>query len=141
MKSFTETQWQRYKELELIPDAVPTPSSSFVVQLIQRWRSLIDRSQIPLYRAQQIEHLETCWTLDALPCRPTVWQSLGERFSQFLWAWESLSSSEPEVHQVTDQGGRVWWYAHDPLTGQTTYLESEEDVQIWLEERLYYNYR
>jgi hypothetical protein len=140
MKPSTETQWQRYKELELIPDLVANPSSNPLAQLMQLWRSLTDRAQPPLYRAQQVEHLETCWTLDVRQPSPTVWHSLGARFSQVLSTWKSLSSSEPEVHQVME-GGRVWWYAHDPLTGQSTYLESEEEVQVWLEERLYYNYR
>jgi hypothetical protein len=141
MKSSIETQWQRYKELELIPDSTPIPSANLAVQIRHFWRSLSDRTQPPLYRAQQVKHLKTCWKLDICPSHPNLWQSLEERLNQFFSTCKSLSSNEPEVHQVTDQGGRVWWYAHDPLTGQTTYLESEEEVQVWLEERLYYNYR
>ncbi|WAL60756.1 hypothetical protein [Thermocoleostomius sinensis] len=141
MKSSVDMQWQRYKQLELIPDSVPIPSANLIDQIKYFWHTLINRDQPLLYRVQQIEHLNNCWQLELGPSHPQVWQLLDECVNQLLSSWRSLSSSEPEVHQITDQGGRVWWYAYDPLTGQATYLESEEEVQVWLEERLYYNYQ
>lgn len=46
--------------------------------------------------------------------------------------------AEPEIRQTLDRTGQTWWKVYDPLTGHTAYLESEAEVQIWLEERLYH---
>jgi hypothetical protein len=53
--------------------------------------------------------------------------------------WRSLAifggSSEPNIWQTMDRHGNLWWHAYDPATGQTSYLSSEEEVLIWLDQR------
>ena len=139
-----ENYWQTYQELELVTasTAEPLVSHSIIVRrLSQVWRSLTLKRISQLTEAQQREHLERCGAIAAdftVSDRAKFWHHLWRQLNQPLFNWHWVASYEPEIRQVADQGGRVWWYAHDPMTGQTTYLESEEDVQIWLEERLYY---
>lgn len=62
--------------------------------------------------------------------------SLAERFGQ-LWQAITHNTSAPavEIRQVTEQG-RPWWYVYETATGEMTYLESEQDIDMWLEEQL-----
>lgn len=43
--------------------------------------------------------------------------------------------SEPVIYQLTDRDGDAYWYVYDPATGRNTYLASEHDVRVWLEQR------
>ncbi len=53
-----------------------------------------------------------------------VWQAIGI----------SEKSNEPDIWQTRDRYGNVWWHAYDPVTGQTSYLSSEEEVLMWLDQ-------
>ncbi|MBW4473630.1 MAG: hypothetical protein KME45_25125 [Stenomitos rutilans HA7619-LM2] len=138
-----KTQWQRYKELELLPEGAAEPQtiySPLIAYLDQRWRSLLNRRAALLDYEYQVEYLERRLSL---PCSQTI-----EKHSLLrkLWHWlnqpinfeHSFSPSEPEIQQTLDRTGQTWWKVYDPLTGQTAYLESEAEVHIWLEERLYH---
>lgn len=115
---------------------------AFVARLSQVWRLLASRFTQKLCYEQQVEHLKRCLALDWFELdgtsKPSIWCTVWAFLSQPVFEWNLSTSSEPKIQQVSDQGGRTWWYAYELMTGQTTYLESEEDVQIWLEERLYY---
>jgi len=39
----------------------------------------------------------------------------------------------PRVYQRRDQHGRVWWDIHNPLTGKTTCVATEEEVRLRME--------
>jgi hypothetical protein len=58
---------------------------------------------------------------------------------QFGRVWRSLEilgcSGEPNIWQSMDRHGNLWWHAYDPATGQTSYLSSEEEVLMWLDQR------
>jgi hypothetical protein len=62
--------------------------------------------------------------------------NIGEWFANL---WHSLTSSsrtnEPDIWQTTDRYGNLWWRAYDPVTGQTSYLSSEDEVLMWLDQR------
>jgi hypothetical protein len=137
-------QWETYKSLELVPDAVASPqiSHSIVVfQLRQVWQSLMKGINNHLVYEQQVHRLEQCWELEIADCnrpvKPNLWNKSWALLNQPILQRGFSTSSEPEIRQI-DQGGHIWWYAYDPMTGQKAYLESESEVQIWLEERLYY---
>lgn len=57
----------------------------------------------------------------------------------FANVWHALviseSSNEPDIWQTLDRHGNVWWHAYDPMTGQTSYLSSEAEVLMWLDQR------
>ena len=138
-----KSQWQVYKELELLPDAVEPPSihSPLVAFLDRWWRSLLDRRAESLDYENQVEYLERRFTLlyERSTARTKLWRSLWRLLNQPIgFQPHNLIHSEPEVRQTLDQTGQTWWTVYDPLTGQTAYLESEAEVQIWLEERLYH---
>jgi hypothetical protein len=68
VKTLSQTnnsQWQNYKQLELIPDRVPNPynrTSTFKFGLGFAWRVLISLLVDELVdREQQIEYIERCW--------------------------------------------------------------------------------
>lgn len=140
-----EEQWQTYRKLELIGDSAPPPFTShspIVIRLGKIWRSMTNQSIEKLSYKQQLYHLEQCLERECFNANSTrlssFWRGVWIVLNQPLFEWHFAASSEPEIRRVADQSGRAWWYVHDPLTGQTSYLESEEEVQIWLEERLHY---
>lgn len=47
----------------------------------------------------------------------------------------SERTNEPDIWQTMDRHGNLWWHAYDPATGQTSYLSSEEEVLMWLDQR------
>ena len=138
-----KNHWKNYKELELISDSRPEPlisQSVIVARLSRMWRSKANRTAQNLSEQQQYEHLEQCFELKekAQGWGTNFWRNVWTVLNQPLFEWNPSASHEPEIRRILDRSGQTWWYAHDPLTGQTTYLESEEDVQIWLEERVHY---
>lgn len=139
-----KNQWFTYVELEQLSRAVPEPfvSHSMIVNRLSLvWRSFTHRAIDKLTYGEQLEMLERCVTFD-WPQRehkkPSFWNKLWILMNQPLFAWDLTPCQEPKIRQILDSEGHLWWYAYDPLTGQTTYLESEADVQIWLEERFHY---
>jgi hypothetical protein len=140
-----KSHWQNYKKLELIAEATPVPQtnhSPLVAQLAKLWNSNTNRSIEKLSPQQHLQHLERSLKLECPDSDgakdSTVWQTLWTCLTQPILEWNLSNASEPEVRRIADQNGHAWWYVYDPITGQKTYLESEEEVQIWLEERLYY---
>jgi hypothetical protein len=64
---FMKTQWERYKELELIPDSAPAPKASkfkIVLPLVVGWRSLLNALAREQVYEQRTEYLERCWALN-----------------------------------------------------------------------------
>lgn len=68
-----KSQWQTYKQLELIPDSVPNPDAkvaTFKFGLVKfglgrAWRSLLSLLIDELVdQEQQVEYIERCWALN-----------------------------------------------------------------------------
>lgn len=140
-----KNQWYTYIKLEQLSRTVPAPfvSHSIIVnRLSSIWRSLTHKMVDKLTHSEQVELLERCVTFDWHSVesngKSSFWYNLWIVLNQPLFAWTLNCSQEPKIQQILDQDGHLWWYAFDPLTGQTTYLESEADVQSWLEERFHY---
>lgn len=56
--------------------------------------------------------------------------------------WQTLIAAkarEPEVQvrQTVARVGNTWWNAHNPTTGKSANLHSEQEVRIWLEQSYY----
>lgn len=135
-----KTQWQIYKELELLPDSIPQPGADnrlFALHLNKVWRVLSNTLPAKLPHEQQVEYLEQCLVLDCgyYLAGNNTWQKLWTLLNQLLW--QPQSHTEPRIWQRLDRAGYTWWHVYDPTTGRTAQLESEEAVQIWLEERFY----
>ena len=138
-----KSQWQAYKELELLPEIVEPQSihSPLAASLDRWWRSLLNHRAGKLDYEDQVDYLERRFTLTCgrSTARTHVWQTLWRLLNQPIrFEPYRRTRPEPEVRQTLDQKGQTWWTVYDPLTGQTAYLESESEVQIWLEERLYH---
>lgn len=137
-------QWRQYRALELIPDEVPEPQvrySWLTRCLLSMWQSIVEVDTEQLTHEQRLERLEQHWQLDgteSLQSEPSgFWGSLWVALNQPLFR-TNPTYSEPEIQPIIDPSGRRWWCARDPKTGQQTFLESEEEIQIWLEERFYH---
>jgi hypothetical protein len=80
----SDRQWQIYKQLELVPDAITHPYDHvplFLFGLDVAWRSLIQLLVAELVDVElQTEYLERCWQLDMLQHRPSSQKTL-----QRLW--------------------------------------------------------
>jgi YD repeat-containing protein len=40
---------------------------------------------------------------------------------------------ELQIREICDRAGNTWWYVYDPATGRTAWLDSENEVRIWIE--------
>lgn len=139
-----KTQWQRYKELELLPDVVAEPQtihSPLIASLDRSWRSLLNQRARNLNHEYQVEYLERRLTLISVrsTIAANIWRKCWSILNQPLsFGFQLTTHPEPEIRRTLDQTGQAWWQVYDPSTGHTAYLESEADVQIWLEEHLYH---
>ena len=67
-RNITEkTQWEKYKELELIPSSISEPQTdkqAFAFGLERVWKVLIVALTRELVYEQQVEYLQRCWNLN-----------------------------------------------------------------------------
>lgn len=59
--------------------------------------------------------------------------------SWLLKVWRSLiaalsRNSEIQVCKEHDRAGYTWWKLYDPITSETIYFDSEEELRSWIEE-------
>lgn len=138
-----KTQWQIYRQLELIPDTVSLPSPDKGTSVFYQgklWRGLVNSWSKNLSETQKLSHLNTCFHLDYSD------PDLTEKFNLFQTIWQFLNqpinlselfhpSSEPYVWTSSNPLGHIQWHIYDPQSGQTYDLNSEEEVLGWLEQR------
>ncbi|NJO79693.1 MAG: hypothetical protein HC827_15060 [Cyanobacteria bacterium RM1_2_2] len=135
-------EWQTYRKLELITDLTePQPSRSVLVsQLNGMWQQRANRLLQKRSVEQQARHLEHCLELEGTSSngdKPvSFWQNLWRVLNQPIFESAGWATHEPKVQRVSDQGGQIWWHVYDPQTRESVYLESENEVLIWLEEHL-----
>jgi hypothetical protein len=43
------------------------------------------------------------------------------------------SRVEPEIKQKCDRAGNKYWRVYDPISGSYCYLNSEQEVRVWLD--------
>jgi hypothetical protein len=65
--------------------------------------------------------------------------SLGGKLNDI---WQAVlaylaTSTEPHVWKTQDATGHAQWKAYDPVTKHSAECSSEEEMQVWLEERHY----
>lgn len=137
-----KSQWHLYQDLELIPassSAPPLSYSPIAQKLMQIWRGHLNRVAAKLTPAQQVERLKRCYATETVGLsEPQGWAKVWWLMNQPLFTLQAGRTPEPEVWRSADAAGNVWWHVYDPTTGYTAALETEEEVQIWLEERLYH---
>ena len=136
------SKWQTYQKLELIADSVSEPhvgKSVIVAKLSEIQQFLTKRSMQKMSYEQQLRHLEQCLELRdtaTTGSKSSIWQSLWIFLNQPIFELTGWTTDEPKVERVADQSGHVWWYVYDPQTREAVYLESENEVLVWLEEHL-----
>jgi hypothetical protein len=146
-----KTQWQVYKELELIPDAVSYPHPFSIGKFTQqRQKPQVKPQRSPLSPLnkfaciawrQNVDHLEQCLAVSHFEERSNcnLWQSFLGFIDQVLENWQIIAvAPEPTLSQKTNAAGDLLWQVHDPRTGKTVDLASAEAVQVWLDERYHY---
>ncbi len=140
--SCMKTQWQIYRQLELIPDGVSLPSSDKGTSTFYKsklWKKLVTSCSQHLSDQQKISHLKTCFQLDysdphiteQFHLFQTIWRFLNQPI-QFSEVWQS---SEPYVWKSYNFLGHIQWHIYDPKNGKTYDLNSEEEVVVWFEKR------
>jgi hypothetical protein len=73
---------------------------------------------------------------DSVPQPKSGLAGIAERLARMWRSLEFLGHSrEPNIWQTMDRHGNLWWHAYDPTTGQTSYLSSQEEVLMWLDQR------
>jgi hypothetical protein len=68
-KSTDSSQWEFYKQLEMIPECIPSPldrANHFSSLLNLCWRPLLGLLIDELIPEQRVDYLERCWTLNEL---------------------------------------------------------------------------
>lgn len=48
-----------------------------------------------------------------------------------------VKQDEPRIYVISTQSGRTYWKIHDPVTNRLIYLDSEQDVRVWLDQQFY----
>lgn len=61
--------------------------------------------------------------------KPSLWQKI-----RAFWTASGLERNTLPIDPEIIRGDRGWWYAYESTTGQLTYLESEKDIDMWLDE-------
>ncbi|PSB35663.1 hypothetical protein [Stenomitos frigidus] len=46
-----------------------------------------------------------------------------------------IADAEPRVWYSCDAEGRLWWHAHDPVTGRSLSNATEAEMRSWIEQR------
>ncbi|WP_009633144.1 hypothetical protein [Synechocystis sp. PCC 7509] len=70
-------QWQRYKELELVPDNISAPKRRFeLFPLAAAWRSLVNALMWEHFYEHRTDYLERCWELNEQENRSLALQKL-----------------------------------------------------------------
>lgn len=137
-----KTQWQIYKELELIPDSISEQANQSVIKRITQVWHVIFEAKPPVIQSQEqkVEHLERCFDLraDAYELEHSqVWSQCKSVIEQFLHTWAG-STNEPQVWQSLDKSGKVQWHTYHPRTGRKVDFDSEDEVCVWIEESFYH---
>lgn len=68
-RPINHSQWDVYRQLELISTSIPNPadqSSRLTSGLNLLWRPLLDLLMAELVAEQQVEYLDRCWSLNEL---------------------------------------------------------------------------
>jgi hypothetical protein len=76
---------------------------------------------------------------DASTRVPSRCQVLRSFLKRFVLGSHCFTAYGFEIHKVSNLGTLSEWYAYNPTLGQTIYLESEQDLQQWLEEQFFLN--
>ncbi|PZO35419.1 MAG: hypothetical protein DCF19_24000 [Pseudanabaena frigida] len=53
---------------------------------------------------------------------------------QGLWNF-LVPKAEIKVKQVCDRAGNQWWYAYNPITGQSVYADNDNEMRLWIEQQ------
>lgn len=73
------------------------------------------------------------------PIADSRWhQPVSQHWLNQVWQFLTdllIARSELQIIQTVDRNGQIWWYIYDPATGQTAWLESEDEARIWIENR------
>jgi hypothetical protein len=56
---------------------------------------------------------------------------------QNFWQYVITNQTEPQIEQKSDRDGNLYYRIYDPITRRYTFLASEREVRIWLENRYY----
>jgi hypothetical protein len=54
-----------------------------------------------------------------------------------IWYWLTNcfeNPSEPCISQWCDRSGNRWWHAHNPTTGESAWLNSVDEIRVWLDQ-------
>lgn len=54
-----------------------------------------------------------------------IWHLLTDAF---------IYKSKIQVLQCCDRDGNLCWYVYDPITHQFAWLESEDEIRVWIEQ-------
>lgn len=60
--------------------------------------------------------------------QPSFWQKI-----RAFWTASGLERNRLSLDPEIIKGDRAW-YAYESTTGQLTYLESEQDIDMWLDQ-------
>lgn len=131
--------WQIYREGPIDNLVAGTSLNGRAFKTQQLWRnavidkikSLVQRSMTTIQTNQRISHLENCLQLDPSSARPTgIWQ-LSRRLAASI-DWVKSLRSYPRINCFSESG-YVRWYGYAPVTREMIFLDSKEEAKQWLE--------
>jgi hypothetical protein len=70
--------------------------------------------------------------------KKSIFSSLLDKINNWIFE-RSFYIVEPEISRKYDRNGNLWWYVRDPATGETAWLDTEDEVRIWLDRPYRFN--
>ncbi|MBD2175519.1 hypothetical protein H6F42_01135 [Pseudanabaena sp. FACHB-1998] len=115
-----------------------TVSDSYKKHLASMWDTLERRIEIA--RTNHNAELLALLELEKSAIAPYQVKTIATPVNNFASAWQSLRNvllpkAEIKVKQVCDRAGNQWWYAYNPLTGQSVYAETDNEMRLWIEQQ------
>ncbi len=93
---------------------------------------LMEMSQ--LFDHSRKTDLKTTTSLAYQPAIAAWFKAIGHWFTETFNLQSVSCEPEIQVCQTFDRTGSLWWYAVNPVTGQSAWLESSDEAQSWIEQ-------
>jgi hypothetical protein len=139
-----KTQWEIYRELELISDSADDSSFSFNSSVLVSKKTWPAPSELARLLGQiltgtqviqhRVLHLESCLNPPApKPQAVSPWQTIWT--SIFRLGFIKTIRMRPRI-DFCSEGGCIYWYGYKPATGEMIFLETQDEAKCWLEKQI-----
>ncbi len=113
-------------------------SDSYRKHIASMWDSLERRIEVA--RINHNTELLAMLELERTAIAPYQGTTMAAPVNNVESLWQALRNillpkAELKVKQVCDRAGNQWWYAYNPITGQSVYADTDNEMRRWIEQQ------